>query len=523
MYFLTMAVLVLIGLNAGKWYVRLDLTEHDMYTISPVTSSLLRQLPENVEITYYVSPELRGISNAPRRIGELLEEYAARGRGRVNLRTVAPGRAGGTETMEELGLEPRQVRIAEQNEERFAAVYSGLVIRYLDRSRVIPFILDTTALEYELTSAISRLQEGEERRLTLLVGRDGRSVEADYRLLRRTLEQHFTVQIANSAADTEIPAETDVLVLLGGADLESALLRRIEEYLHGGGGLLVLTEGVEVQTEEGLAADPQTETPFSRMMERYGVGVQRALVLDEYNRDFRIPHRTGGGTAWESLGPYPYWLSIREASVSAEHPITARFPGLDMLWASPLRLAAGEGVESHELIHSSTRAWTEMGDFSLQPEAEGAGEPEEGTERQRYLLAAVLEGTFPRYFTGSPDAAGDKNTAGDPQVEVQGRPGRMVVFGDTDFASDLLYYSDSYYNTEVLLNSCQWLADDEKLMELRTRRSRDLRLNNLSPEEELAQYRLSQVINLLLVPAAVVLLGLLRRLRRRRSGASAEE
>jgi ABC-type uncharacterized transport system involved in gliding motility auxiliary subunit len=238
MYFLTMAVLVLIGLNAGKWYVRLDLTEHDMYTISPVTSSLLRQLPENVEITYYVSPELRGISNAPRRIEELLEEYAARGRGRVNLRTVAPGRSGGTETMEKLGLEPRQVRIAEQNEERFAAVYSGLVIRYLDRSRVIPFIMDPTALEYELTSAISRLQEGEERRLTLLVGRDGRSVEEDYRLLRRTLEQHFTVRSANSAADTEIPAETDVLVLLGGADLESALLRRIEEYLHGGGGLL---------------------------------------------------------------------------------------------------------------------------------------------------------------------------------------------------------------------------------------------------------------------------------------------
>jgi ABC-type uncharacterized transport system involved in gliding motility auxiliary subunit len=92
----------------------------------------------------------------------------------------------------------------------------------------------------------------------------------------------------------------------------------------------------------------------------------------------------------------------------------------------------------------------------------------------------------------------------------------MVVFGDTDFASDLLHYSKSGYNIDLLLNAAEWLADDERLLQLRTRRSRQLHLDRLDPAREEAQYRLSRIVNLILVPLAVVLFGLLRLRRRRR-------
>lgn len=486
-FLMTLAILVVLGLLSGRWYARLDLTEHNIYTISGVTRDLLAELPEGVEITYYVSPELRRISNAPLRIEELLEEYRARGGNRVRLDVTAPRGEELAQELEELGIRGRQLRSIATGEERFTTVYSGIVLRYRDRSRVIPFIMDTAALEYELTSALFQLLEGGRRRIALLSGIEGRSVSQNYRLLQRSLEEHFQVELLQEGS--AIPEQIDVLALLGGRDLSAATIERVEAFYDGGGSLLVLADGVAVETEGALDAEAVERTAFDEMLLRSGIRLRRELVLDEYHADFHIPHRSAGGTVWESLGGYPYWPSVREASVSETHPITARFSGLDLLWASPIEVQTGEAVETAQLIHSSTRAWTVAEDFALNPNTSFPSPPPE-TRRERYLLGVAL--------SGSPSGA------------------RMVVFGDTDFASDLLHYSKSGYNIDLLLNTAEWLADDERLLQLRTRRSRQLHLDRLDPAREEAQYRLSRIVNLILVPLAVVLFGLLRLRRRRR-------
>jgi gliding-associated putative ABC transporter substrate-binding component GldG len=519
-FLLTLAVLVLLGLNAHRFYARIDLTEHGVYTISNVTRSLLGSLPERVSITYYVSPELRRVSNAPLRIEDVLEEYEAYGDDRITVEVVDPSKEGVSEEIEDLGVEPRRVSTIRENEQRYTRVYSGIVLRYMNRSRTIPFIMDTAALEYELTSSIKRLLRNEQRTLTLVSGDEGRSVDSDYRLLRRVLEKHFDLQVLRDGGDAELGDGTDVLVLLGGRDLGRDVLRRIDSFIAGGGAALVLAEGIAVETEEQLEAQPVPDSPFRRMLAHYGVRVKRELVLDEYNREFRIPHSTAGGTAWESLGSYPYWISVRDASAAAAHPVTARFPGLDLLWASPLEIHPQEGVRLTELVHSSTRAWSRSEDLILDPNRRVPQSPQGGRARQRFLLAAALEGSLSPFFPGGSPETGGQETGG-----ISARSGsRVIVVGDTDFASDLLHFSGSGYNTEMILNFCQWLADDEELLQIRTRRSREMRLNALEPAREQAQYRFAQAVNFLLIPAAVLIYAMLRRRRRRRTaGTSGQE
>lgn len=496
---LVLAVLFVIMLNSSVYYLRGDMTDEKIFTISEVSEKLFEDIEDRVDITYYVSEKLEKYSSIPTDVRDLLGEYRAHAKGRVNVDVVDPVKAGVVRQVEALGLVPRQIEIVEQNEKSYTNIYTGIVIRYLDSYEVLPFVVSTETLEYEITKTIRDMVNPRDKSVAVMLGDAGRTLDKDYNAMFQQLTSMFNaVEVAPGEG---IDPGTDVLLVFGNHDISEEDLLPIEDYLMAGGNALFCVDGVYVDMFQNLQATAEEDSPLLDMIAHYGVTVERKLVLDRYARDFRLPTRVFGQVAWQILGPYPHWVSILPANSSEENPVTARLNGLDLLWPSPLRLEEVEGVDTEVLLRSSDKAWTMEAPFMTDPYRGDLLMQSAGGETESYNLGVLLKGNIPRY-TGEEDIVFDADS-------------RIIVLGDADFASNMLQYSNSMYNLLFLENTIEWLAHDEALLEIKTRPLGDTRLNSKDPETARSIYVTAQIVNVALIPLIILAIGVLRARSRR--------
>ncbi len=97
--------------------------------------------------------------------------------------------------------------------------------------------------------------------------------------------------------------------------------------------------------------------------------------------------------------------------------------------------------------------------------------------------------------------------------------------GDADFASNLLEFTEADYNLSFLTNTAEWLSNSEDLLSIKTRLARDVRLNRIQePSRRLAAVLVTEIVNVAVIPLAVIAFGIVRLLlRRKKSAIRAEE
>lgn len=496
--FLVIALLGALALNLTIYYARIDLTKEKVFTLTEVSKTIFDQLEDQVQITYYVSEKLEKYSTVPENIRDVLEEYKAYAKGNMQLRFIDPDKSGLAPQVESLGILPRQMEIVERNEKSYTNIYSGLVIQYLDQFETLPFVVSTDTLEYQITRLIRQMASPEDYSIAVLVGDTTRSLEEDYSGALGQLRELY--QVEEIKVGDAVDPETDVLVVFGNRDIRQEDLLPLEDYIVSGGNVLFCLEGVSIDMMRNLTAEAQRDSPLLNMVSHYGVTVEPSLVLDRYAKDFRVPRQIFGQMAWQIMGPYPHWITILPTKVDKTNPITSRLMGLDLLWPSPLRLEKRESLESSVLISSSDKAWLMKDQFTTDPQLgefllRGASE-----ETESYPLGVLITGRFPRTL-GSGTALG---------LEA-----RVIVLGDADFASNIIQYSDSYYNLLFLENTVEWLAQDDDLLQIKTRSLTDTRLNKQDPEKTRSLYVTAQVVNVALIPLGVFLFGIIRGRNRR--------
>ncbi|MFP4637260.1 MAG: GldG family protein [Spirochaetaceae bacterium] len=489
---LVLVVVVLLGLLGSVFFFRLDLTEEKVFTISDVSRELFDEMPERAEITYYVSDRLRDRAVETQQIIDILEEYEARARGSVSVDVVDPKESEEAERAEDLGVVPQQIEVVEEDQRSLATVYSGIVVEYLDEHRTLPVAFDPGEVEYRVTSALRGLVHGERDVVGVLVGDGSGGLSQKYGLFGNHLARDFEVREIRPGA--EIPEEVTVLVVLGATALEQEDLRPIDRYVSGGGNALFAVEGVEVDTERTFAARPVEDMPMRGMLESYGVRVEPELVLDQSNRRIPVRRNTEQGTV-QTLEPYPHWVSIRYAGARQDHPVTARFSGLDLFWPSPLTVVE---TDARAILETTPDAWVMSEDFAINPNEPAAFERQREQTRGSYVVGAAVSGQIESYF-------GEGSSEAD-----------LLILGDSAFAGELIEFTESDHNLEFALNAVTWLSKDRDLLDLRRRTTRDMRLTAIENEDlRRAMVRVAEAVNIYLVPLLVAGFGVLRFARRR--------
>ncbi len=492
--------LVLVSANAARHYARLDLTRNRMFSISKVSKDLLASIPQQVHITYFLSDALRSLTPAAGRVADLLQEYAAESRGKVLLTILDPDKKGQGESARRYGILPQQIQIVQANEQRTTELYSGIAIDYLDRYTSLPAVFTPDGLEYSLSFAVRKVLSGRRMVVGVLVGLPGKALGSDFESLRTGLSRDYTLH--EYLVGERIPPEVDMLLVLGGTRWGAPELKAIDSYITGGGKALFAVKGLEVQTAQSLSAASVGDSPLLDMISSYGVRVGRDMVLDTACRDYRLPQpQASGQVAWETIGPYPPWVSVRGPNASATQPITAGFSGLDLLWPVALTAAEPEGVHAEALARTSASAWLQKPPFVIDPYRVSQTGPAQGSPlRGQFVLAYALSGTFPSRF----------------QAQVRGAPTRIVVVGDDDFLGDLMQFSDSMHNVLFVENCLLWLSGNADLLTIKTGVGADGRLDRIQDPALKGRLMLTaELLNVVAIPVCVLAFGLLRRLRRK--------
>ena len=523
-FILGIVILLLVGLNSSRFFARLDLTGSKAFSISRVSKKLFQEIPEQVYITYFVSDKLRKMYSFPQGIEDLLQEYAAYSRGKIRVEAVDPSSGGEGARAEQFGVYPQQIEVVERDQRSQAQVYTGIVIQYLDRHQTLPVAVRIESLEYELTSRIRKVVSGQDRVIGILLGDAARNLEQEYSHLTSALATDFQVRPLKPGED--IPQDVDALFVIGNTDLQDFELYPIDQYLMRGGRALFAVDGVRVDFLRGLQASKLANNPTLEMLASYGVKVEPALVLDKYCQNFRIPAQVLGQVMWQVLDKYPYWISVAGQYASPDNPITAHFTGLDLYWASPLTLSAKGGAQTQALLSSTPESWAlDKEPFDTNPQQAQMllySQPENKGSR---MLAASLRGELSSYFAGKAIPKREGESRSWNKTVESGKDVRLVVVGDADFASNLLEFTDATYNTAFLSNVAEWLSNSEDLLTIKTRLARDLRLNRIQePASRLRAAIATEVVNLAIVPLAVVAFGIGRLLlRRKKSTVRAQE
>ncbi|MDR1470585.1 MAG: GldG family protein [Spirochaetaceae bacterium] len=512
---LSLLVLVLTLMVSSRLWFRLDLTRNKAYTISPASRELSREIPGELRITYYLSDELKTAYAIPGEIEDILREYAARSRGKIRVSVKDPVKSGMQASVEELGVAGRQMQVVERNQATVALVYSGILIEYLDKSSVIPWVGGSETIEYDLTSRIRSLVNESERHVGIVVGDNGKLFDNDYGYVSSAL-QGAGYRVSVVYPDYEVPDMLPALFVFGGGnDLTENALYRIDRYVQRGGKVLFATDALA--SDEQLSVRP-VEGGLLAMLKTYGVAVETQFALDTSSNI--VQAETPGAPGRIQLIRYPFWVSVLGEYGNRLQPITSTFAGLDLYWPSPLTLDAPPGVEAEALFTTTEDAWLQTENFNIMPAQSWAWVTERDATAGVKTLGAALTGTFPRYFPTKPQPVDNEGGQEDAQAEVApdslpdmpvtAKEARIIVVGDAEMGlSRFLEQTRSQRNLDFLVAAADWLSNDDDIIGIRSRASGGGRLDRIIDEEKrAAAMGFSHILGVVVMPLAVVVLGL---------------
>ncbi|MFH1277913.1 MAG: Gldg family protein [Candidatus Eisenbacteria bacterium] len=515
---IALAILVVANLALRDRFFRLDMTENRQYTLSGSTKDILRGLDDVVNVKVYFSKDLPTyLVTLNQDVNDLLGEYQAYGEGNLLVEWEDPADDPETEQRcRVLGIPQVQLQIFEKDKAQVTNAYLGIAVLYEDRSEVIPVVQNVGNMEYDLTAAILKVFRKEEKTVGVLKGGPGSpSLDQGLANVKQLLERQYRVAEVDIAGGRKVPSEVRTLVVVGPVNLSDRDCFEIDQFVMGGGALLVFHDAITIP-EGSIRANPKF-SGMREMLKSWGVDVGENLALDARSHSNAAFNQ---GFITFSM-PYPYWVKVAPENVNEANPMVNQLSGIVLPWTSTVAAAdtLPESVTVDTLMTTTEFGWAKAGSYDLNPQQRFPDAPREPAVK--LPLAVAAGGTFPSFFGGKeiPPARGMEEAAGIAPPSDDGRgivpmspETQVVVFGSANMVMDDMI--GQFPNNVVLLqNAVDWLTLGDELIAIRSRSAVDRPIREVSERwKSIAKFLVTFG-----VPLLVVLFGVVRYIRLRNS------
>ena len=456
----TLSVLVILGLVnflANRYPTRVDLTETQLFTLAPESRQLVRNLQDPVKVWIFDR-------NPNPQDQELLENYRRQG--------------------SQFGFEYVDPQAKPELAQKFGVKEFGEV--YLEakgQRRSLQVVNDQQRLsEVKLTNGLEQLRE-QVAKAYFIQGHGERPLLEPQGGLSQAVsalkDKNYTSEPLN-LTQQPIPQDATVVVLAGPKrGLFDQEAKALSNYLSQGGSLL-------------LMLDPDTKPNLDSLLRDWGIKLGDGVAIDV------------SGTV-QGFGP-----AVPIVTSYGNHPITKDFGnGISFYrFARPLEVTSVAGVQETPLLLSKPypQSWAKANlkseNLKFDPKSDRRGplvlgvaasrkvEPKTESKQLKSSPSPSAPTSVPATTSKPSDVKPSLNptasptplpTPSQPEPEKKSNESRLVVIGNSDFASDGLF--DKQLNGDVFLNSISWLSQqNDQPLSIRPKEAKNRRIN-MTPQQ----------------------------------------
>ena len=547
---------------------RMDLTEDNIYTVSPATNKILAQLKSSVTATLYITPPKDMptlLKDMEREITDTMEAIQTQaGRKKFTYRVIHMKAAkllarlqeekkeeSEEKSLEERlldkGIQPFSVQTIGEGKATSVWIYSSLGIAYKDKpEEIIPQITSNNLrqLEYQLMNIIYKIavrtpkialfaaKEKVPEHLRAFYIQMGKSQPPDrdpYRQVEQFLRaQKYEVNRINLSRHSQLPEEFDVFVVLNPRKLSDRQRWEINRAIVEGKPTFLAVQNYEwdyqVDKNKVIVMKNPVQPKINELLERYGVTVDGKVLMDANSEALTV---SSGNMLESILGrgitlDLPTHIVVTQEGVNKTNPITKKLSSIFYLWGSAVGMdketLRENGLTYDTLLSTSQRAWKkDVGGMQL-----GGKDIKEPLQTEQFPIMVLVEGQFPDAFAGAEEVPGwqaepSSSRPGQLEPEEERPPapikpatGKLLITGSSQMFNDSFFRSGAHM--DLLLNSIDTLSLGGELTELR---SKKIVARSIGRPKEKSVFGW-KLFNYTAVPLLIIFIGAVRRVRRRK-------
>lgn len=486
---------------------RIDLTENNLYTLSPGTRNILGKIDEPVNLYFYFSDKatenLPSIRDYATRVREMLEEFEDRANGKIKLHVIDPLPFSEDEDRAaQFGLQG--IRVASAPD----PIYMGLAGTNSvgDEDNISFFQPDKEEfLEYDLAKLVSGLAQPGKTAVGLISGvRMGGDFDPQSQqmtspwVIQQQAQQLFDVRNLGSDVDA-IADDIGLLWIVQPKELPESTIYAIDQYVLRGGKALIFVDPlaeIDASMPEGMPSGmpPQGQgSDLPKLFKAWGVDFSSHEVV----ADARLALQISGGMNRQPTR-HVGLLGVTAAQLDQGDVTTADLESINVGTAGSLKVAAADGLTFEPLIESSDMAaLMPVSRFSFLPDPSALLQGFKATG-EKYVIAGRLSGKLNSAFPDGPpepvkaardDAGTDTDAESTKDGESQGKPAHLtessqpanvIIVADVDLLSDRMWVqTQNFFGQQVasafadngtfVTNALDNLSGSNDLIDVRSR------------------------------------------------------
>jgi len=440
------------------------MTEGKKFSISKITSDLLKSLDNNLIIEYYYSDKCNEhplMAQIVLYIQDILIEYENAGRKYVNIIIEELNYRKDMEKIDNLqksGFQFFPLSERKMGESRQTLAFSGIILKYKGKEKIIPAITNDIGIEYLIDREIEKVIGKKKDKVGVFISKINKKYEDDYISLKKTLNVEFDNPVILDSG-VNIPEDITTLIMIGGDNLTDYDIFQIDQFLMREGKAFIAINGVNVfQYSSGNIIGNPNNSKLISLLESYGFYVKKHVIGD--NDSFYPIFKDN------EVFRYPVWPEIQSQNFNENHMAVKGLKHLLLFWPSNIELENKIKINTAVLFHTSDNAFSLKDEFKLDiisykfPVYDNI---------QEYDLAVAFEGKLNSFFN---DKNIPKNTV-NPAVKFTGIKKdsgdvRIVLIGN-DVLFEEKFINEEFGSLYLLLNSIDWLAKNKGMIEIRSK------------------------------------------------------
>ncbi|PHQ57528.1 MAG: gliding motility-associated ABC transporter substrate-binding protein GldG [Lutibacter sp.] len=510
--------LLLVNFVSYRVYKRFDLTEDNRYTLSNTTKSIVENVQEIITINVYLQGDFPAeFKRLQIETKQHLEELKAINKN-ILFRFINPSKI--AQKLIRDGLKPSRLQIQEDGKFSEILIFPWAEVSSKNKTERVSLLKDIFSnsqdeqlessiqnLEYAFSNAIHKITSKKTKKIAIIKG-NGELDDiyiADF--LRKLSEYYF---LAPFTLDSVASQPQNTLREISKFDL--AIIAKptekfteeekftLDQFIMNGGKTLWMIDNVQAELDSLMQTGETLAYPrdlgLTDLFFNYGVRINNDLIIDLYSTE--IPLATGniGNKTQFSQFPWNYFPLLNSTN---NHSINTNIEAVSVKFTNSIDTLKNS-IHKTILLQSSplskpigTPSIVSLKTITQKPN------PSEFNKGNK-PIAVLLEGTFKSGYNGRVAPFKIKNYV-DSGIE-----NKMIIIADGDIIANEIsnqkplelgvnkWTNQRYGNKEFLMNSINYLLDENGLINIR---SKTVKIDFLNKPKAFEETRKWQLINIL--------------------------